>query len=106
MARPTQRPPAAPGSFAFNLRQARERLKLTQEALAHRLGFKRTTPISQWERDENLIPEPRTIERLAAALEMSPAQLLDGVVTPLERLRGSTAVVALADVEARGALSA
>jgi transcriptional regulator with XRE-family HTH domain len=78
--------------FGQNLRALRERAKLTQDGLAARLGFKKPTPISLWETGTT-VPQPRTIEKLAAALECKPADLLVGVVTPYDTLRGSTEVV-------------
>ena len=76
-------------TFGANLREARTRAGLTQDALAKRLGFKRTTPISIWERSHDL-PKPATITRLAAALHCSTAVLLRDVETPYDVLRGTT----------------
>jgi transcriptional regulator with XRE-family HTH domain len=74
-------------TFGANLRRARLDADLTQEQLAERMGMKRTTPISLWERALSL-PEPRTIVRLAAAVGRTPADLLRDVITPLDALRG------------------
>jgi len=63
--------------FAQNLRAQRHRLGLSQEALGHACGLHRTE-ISLLER---ALREPRlsTIVRLARALAIKPAQLLDGI---------------------------
>jgi transcriptional regulator with XRE-family HTH domain len=79
----------APRTFGKNLREAREKAKLTQDALAKRLGFKRQTPISIWERQDRL-PHAATVEKIARALGCSPARLLRGVVTPYDKLRAAT----------------
>lgn len=99
MPRPSNRPPALPGSFAFNLRRAREARELTQEQLAALLKFKRTTPLSLWERNPDHIPQPDTIKRLAKALRMSPAELMHDVITPYDVLRGETRVASRRDVQ-------
>lgn len=84
-------------SFGANLRAAREAAKLTQQDVATKLGFSRTTGISLWERSEHL-PEADTIIKLAAAIGCTPATLMAGVVTPYDRLRGYAVTVALDDV--------
>ena len=63
--------------FAHNLKQQRLRRGLSQEALGHACGLHRTE-ISLLERAAR---EPRlsTIVRLANALEVKPASLLDGI---------------------------
>jgi transcriptional regulator with XRE-family HTH domain len=63
--------------FARNLRDQRLRLGLSQEALGELSGLHRTE-ISLLERAGR---EPRlsTIVRIARALEVAPARLLDGV---------------------------
>src|SRR4030095_5518490 len=76
--------------FGGNLREARRAAGLTQEQLAKRLRFKRTTPISLWERSGRL-PAPHTVVKLAAALGCAPADLLKNVVTPYDALRGQSA---------------
>jgi transcriptional regulator with XRE-family HTH domain len=75
-------------SFGANLRAAREAAGLTQDALAKKLDYKRPTPISLWERG-GVLPEPRSIEAVAEALDVAPAVLMRGVITPYDRLRGS-----------------
>ncbi len=71
--------------FARNLRAARERAGISQERLSYDASLHRTE-ISLLERAER---EPRlsTIIRLAAALETSPAALLDGISAPPPRSR-------------------
>jgi transcriptional regulator with XRE-family HTH domain len=78
--------------FGSNLRAIRERAGLTQEALASRLSFKQQAPISIWETSDQ-VPSPKTVIKLAAALGCTTAELLAGVVTPYDRLRGSVEVV-------------
>jgi transcriptional regulator with XRE-family HTH domain len=91
--------------FGLNLRALRERAGLTQEALARRMQQKKPAPISLWETGES-IPSPKTIERLAKALDCTTMDLLVGVITPYDALRGSTEVlgeignVRLTDAEA------
>lgn len=64
-------------AFAQNLRRHRQRLGLSQEALADRCQLHRTE-ISLLERAAR---EPRlaTIVKLARALEIAPADLLEGI---------------------------
>jgi transcriptional regulator with XRE-family HTH domain len=66
----------AMGDLGTNLREARERLELTQEDVAARSGVHATevSRIEAGKRD----PKVSTLERLAAAVEMKPGQLLDG----------------------------
>jgi transcriptional regulator with XRE-family HTH domain len=63
--------------FGVNLRWARERAALSQEALANEAGVDRAA-ISVFERGRRN-PNLRTILRLARALELSPGVLLRGV---------------------------
>lgn len=76
-----------------NLTAERERRGLTQAALAAALG-KSQGQVSGWEKGRRF-PEAQTITRIAAALSKhgppcSPKELLAGVVTPYDALRGST----------------
>jgi transcriptional regulator with XRE-family HTH domain len=87
--------------FGAALRQARLDAGLTQEDLAERLGMRRPTPISSWERSAH-VPEPGTIKRLADAIGCPPAKLLRGVVTPYDELREYTASPA---ADSNGALT-
>lgn len=61
--------------LGINLREARERLGLTQEQVAQRSGVHATevSRIEAGRRD----PQVSTVRRLAKALEMTPGQLLD-----------------------------
>ena len=61
--------------FALNLKMARERLGLSQEALAAVAGLHRTY-VGSVERGERNISIDN-IERLASALGVSPASLLE-----------------------------
>jgi transcriptional regulator with XRE-family HTH domain len=60
-----------------NLREARDRLGLTQEQVAQRSGVHATevSRIEAGKRD----PQVSTLERLAEAVEVKPGQLLDGL---------------------------
>lgn len=64
-------------TFADNLRRYRKQAKLSQEALGHACGL-HPTEISRLER---AVREPRlgTIVKLARALGIPPARLLDGI---------------------------
>jgi transcriptional regulator with XRE-family HTH domain len=60
--------------FGRNVREARKRAGLTQEELAHRAAMKRSY-LSDLERGTRN-PTIRALGRLAAALEVTPDQLL------------------------------
>jgi transcriptional regulator with XRE-family HTH domain len=60
--------------FGRNVREARQRASLSQEELAYRAGMKRSY-LSDLERGTRN-PTVRALGRLAAALNMPPAQLL------------------------------
>lgn len=64
-------------TFAANLRRERERLKLSQEAL----GFRCNLNMSEISRLERSRRDPRlaTIVKLAHALGVPPARLLEGI---------------------------
>lgn len=81
--------PRAARTFGQNLRDARINAKITQTELARRCGFLRQTPISLWEIHPDHLPEPRTIVKLAKALDIDPSILLRDVVTPYDELRAS-----------------
>jgi transcriptional regulator with XRE-family HTH domain len=63
------------GALGTNLREARERLGLTQEQVAERSGVHATevSRIEAGKRD----PKVSTLERLAKAVEVKPGRLLD-----------------------------
>jgi transcriptional regulator with XRE-family HTH domain len=63
------------GKLGSNLREARTRLELTQEQVAERSGVHATevSRIEAGKRD----PQVSTVEKLAAAVEVSPGRLLD-----------------------------
>jgi transcriptional regulator with XRE-family HTH domain len=69
------KPSATRKHFALNLRKTREHLGLSQEALADAAGLHRTY-VGSVERGERNISIDN-IERLAAALRVSPASLLE-----------------------------
>lgn len=84
----TRRSSTSAGSrFAQNLRALRERAGLTQKGLALRLSLDGPSTVSLWE-SGRILPAPSTIGKLATALRCSPAELLTGVVSPYEALRG------------------
>ena len=62
------------GALGANLREARERLGLTQEQVSQRSGVHATevSRIEAGKRD----PKVSTVERLARAVEVKPGQLL------------------------------
>jgi transcriptional regulator with XRE-family HTH domain len=64
-------------AFARNLRAERKRLDLSQEALGYRCDLN-TSEVSRLERSAR---DPRlgTIVKLARALNVPPARLLDGI---------------------------
>jgi transcriptional regulator with XRE-family HTH domain len=63
------------GNLGKNLLAARKKLGLTQEEVAQRCGVQagEVSRIERGLRD----PQVSTVERLAAAVEVSPSQLLD-----------------------------
>lgn len=64
-------------TFAHNLRAERKRLELSQEALGFRCDLN-TSEISRLERSAR-DPRLATIVKLARALGVPPARLLDGI---------------------------
>ncbi len=71
------------GALGKNLRAARMKLGLTQEEVASRSGVQagEISRIENGKRD----PQVSTVEKIAAALEMTPGQLLDLHRTPTQR---------------------
>ena len=63
------------GDLGKNLRAARQRLELTQEQVAERSGVQagEVSRIERGLRD----PQVSTLEKLAAAVEMRPGELLE-----------------------------
>lgn len=68
---------AAMSALGSNLREARQRLELTQEQVGERSGI-HTGEISRIEAGKR-DPQVSTVERLAKAVELTPGQLLDGL---------------------------
>ena len=60
-------------SFADNLKFFRKKLKLTQQQLAERSGLV-TSVITRYETG-GAVPRPKSIEKLAKALEVEPSEL-------------------------------
>jgi transcriptional regulator with XRE-family HTH domain len=73
-------------TFGANLKDERERLEISQETLAQRLGV-RQAQVSAWEKGRRR-PNAASVLRIAEALGCAPAELLTGVVTDLDALRG------------------
>ncbi|HWM63446.1 MAG TPA: helix-turn-helix transcriptional regulator [Solirubrobacterales bacterium] len=63
------------GALGTNLREARERLGLTQEQVGQRSGV-HSTEVSRIEAGKR-DPQVSTVERLAKAVEVKPGQLLE-----------------------------
>jgi len=63
------------GNLGKNLRAARKKLELTQEQVSERSGVQagEVSRIERGLRD----PQVSTVEKLAAAVELSPGRLLD-----------------------------
>lgn len=60
--------------FSTNLKRCREKAALSQEVLAEKLALSRQT-VSDWEADVSF-PDLSTVEQLAAALQVTPDDLL------------------------------
>lgn len=58
-----------------NIRQRREELGMSQEELAHKLGYKSRSSINKIELGENDIPQSK-IEAFAKALDVTPSYLM------------------------------
>lgn len=72
-----------------NIKRLRVMTGLSQEELSDRVGLTQGY-ISAAERSAD-VPLPDTIRQFAKALKVPPAELLRGVLTPYDALRGSTA---------------
>ncbi len=66
-----------------NIKHLREYLGISQEELAHRTGVHSNT-VARWERDE-VSPRGLSMAKLANALQVSPAELLNGEINNLEQ---------------------
>jgi transcriptional regulator with XRE-family HTH domain len=71
--------PVSRASIGTHIRLLRQQLGLTQGALAEAIGVARST-VAFWETDRG-DPEPDTLIRIAAALDVSMASFLDGMAT-------------------------
>jgi len=80
-------------TFGQNLARLRKRVGISQEELARRIGVKRSAQISHWETGRRK-PEPRTLTRLAAALDCEPWEFLKGVKTDYDALRATSPAAA------------
>jgi transcriptional regulator with XRE-family HTH domain len=69
--------PDALDTFAANLRRLRHERELSQERLAHMADLN-VTHVAKIERSERE-PGIRTVSKLAKALEVSAAELFDGI---------------------------
>lgn len=79
-------------TFGENMRRERwEKRQIPQEVLAQRMGLKRQAQVSRWETSPD-VPSPDTIERIAKAIGCTTADLMLGVVTPYDLLRGGIAL--------------
>jgi transcriptional regulator with XRE-family HTH domain len=67
-----------PDTLGARLRQARLERGWSRRELASRLGYRSTSTIERYERDEVGRPQERVVIRLARALNVSALWLLDG----------------------------
>jgi transcriptional regulator with XRE-family HTH domain len=84
--------PSGVATFGENLKHERERLGISQEKLAQKLGV-RQAQVSAWEQSRRR-PTPDSIQRIAAAIGCQPSVLLAGVMTEIDTLRGAKAPTA------------
>jgi transcriptional regulator with XRE-family HTH domain len=81
--------------FGKNLARCRKRTELSQEDLADRASLHRTA-VGHIERGTRL-PRVDTLVKLAGALAISPAELLDGIAwEPSDTGKGRFAIAAVA----------
>lgn len=64
--------------FGTRVREARVKVKMTQDTLAKHLDYATRSTVAQWERFKN-VPDTPTIERIAELLSVSPQWLAYGV---------------------------
>jgi transcriptional regulator with XRE-family HTH domain len=64
--------------FGTRVREARLRVKMTQDTLAKHLNYSTRSTVAQWERFKN-VPDTPTIERVAQLLSVLPEWLAYGV---------------------------
>lgn len=74
-------------TFGGNLRLIRERLGVSQEELAKRLGHKRPSTVQSWEKNRRR-PRPKNILDVATKLGVPPAELVDDVPGDYDTLKG------------------
>lgn len=79
-------------TFGDNLKLLRQRQHVTQIELARRLAVQQGQ-ISAWETGRR-VPEAPTVKRIADVLDVEPKDLLAGVVTDYDKLRGATVPIA------------
>lgn len=75
-------------TFGGNLRIIRERLDVSQEELARRLGHKRASTVQAWEKNRRR-PRPQNVVDIAAQLGVQPAELVNGVPGDYDSLKGA-----------------
>jgi transcriptional regulator with XRE-family HTH domain len=84
-------------TFGFNVRRLRESVTplIRQEDLATAIGHSNNSQVSKWE-NTDVVPSPKTVRRVASALStllqrhVEPSELLDGVLTEYDRIRGAS----------------
>lgn len=69
-------------TFGTRLREARIAEELTREDLAEVLGYQRTSIVTRWESGQLVPKDIEVVETVAAAVSVTPAWLLYGVLEP------------------------
>lgn len=87
-------------TFGENLKRFRERKGISQEKLGRLLGNLRPSTVQSWEKDRRQ-PEATSIQRVAAFLDCTPAELIEGVLHDWDRLRGWTVAPDLTAAQVR-----